>query len=441
MIAKHSRKRFAAVLALLLILAAALGGCTPEREPAAEADMLAAADAVFECLGRQDVEGAFTAATITLQYSYGGELFQYYWDNGAQYAGEYISPMGLYSSRWDGEDSFLVEYAYDYEKIGVVARLGFNRYGDMVDFSTYTHDFRDEAVLPDGVTESTVSWTDANGVVFHGVITMPGGEGAVHGAVLVQGAGALDMDACYGRIKVMRDIAWGLAERGVASIRVNKLTYEYASVSAYTYSFVNEYVEPFSEAYRILAQQARVEDVYILGHAEGAVAAPRIDSAVDSAGLVMLAGSGRPLWQLEYEQNYYYLVQQDADQSRFTNLSDQRKVGQKLAEITAMESQMEKMFGSVAYYYWEEQDSKVDLSAYAKPAFIARALDDPLNYDEDWSTLQSALSGAKLTAMEYDGLNHLFVPAGATGTEADYFEPGRVSADVLDDMAAFIRAE
>jgi hypothetical protein len=41
----------------------------------------------------------------------------------------------------------------------------------------------------------------------------------------------------------------------------------------------------------------------------------------------------------------------------------------------------------------------------------------------------------------YPGLSHLFMPAGKTGSIADYNVPAHVDAAVVDDIAAWIKAQ
>jgi len=57
-----------------------------------------------------------------------------------------------------------------------------------------------------------------------GTLTIPKGEGSFPAVVLVHGSGPNDRDVSYGPNKIFRDIAWGLAESGVAVLRYDKRT-------------------------------------------------------------------------------------------------------------------------------------------------------------------------------------------------------------------------
>ena len=65
-----------------------------------------------------------------------------------------------------------------------------------------------------------------------GTLLIPKGEGPFPAVVLVQGSGPSDRDETIGGLKPFRDLAEGLAERGVAVYRFDKRTYVYAAEMA-----------------------------------------------------------------------------------------------------------------------------------------------------------------------------------------------------------------
>ena len=60
-----------------------------------------------------------------------------------------------------------------------------------------------------------------------GILTVPKGEGPFPVVVLLQGSGASDKDESVGNLKPFRDLAEGLAERGIAVYRFDKRSYVY----------------------------------------------------------------------------------------------------------------------------------------------------------------------------------------------------------------------
>ncbi len=61
-----------------------------------------------------------------------------------------------------------------------------------------------------------------------GTISLPRGTAGVPAVVLLAGSGPLDRDETIGRNKPFKDIAWGLASRGIAVLRFDKVTFSHA---------------------------------------------------------------------------------------------------------------------------------------------------------------------------------------------------------------------
>ena len=58
-----------------------------------------------------------------------------------------------------------------------------------------------------------------------GLLTLPAGSGPFPALVLVHGSGSSNMDEKIGKLTPFRDIAQGLAARGIACIRYDKRSY------------------------------------------------------------------------------------------------------------------------------------------------------------------------------------------------------------------------
>ena len=160
-------------------------------------------------------------------------------------------------------------------------------------------------------------------------------EGPVPAVVLVGGDGGNTMDMKAGSTRSFQDIAWGLAQQGIAVIRFDKRTYTYSDEESAeaapkeVFSVDWEYAEDTLLAYRKLLERSFVDpdQIYFLGHSQGGVVGSRIQEEAVSQGLPGFAGfllvntSPRPWYEVIYDQyiNYglidrqseeiYYLVQ------------------------------------------------------------------------------------------------------------------------------------
>lgn len=125
-----------------------------------------------------------------------------------------------------------------------------------------------------------------------GTVTLPKGRGPWPAVVLLT-AGPFDRDVTTGPNKPFKDLAWGLASRGVAVARFDKVTHVHTAVASEPgFTMVDEYVPHAVAAVRLLQQQPGVDAarVYVVGHSGGGRAAPRVATVEGSvAGLVCLA--------------------------------------------------------------------------------------------------------------------------------------------------------
>jgi len=141
-------------------------------------------------------------------------------------------------------------------------------------------------------------------------LTLPSGTGSVPAVVLVHGSGSNDRDGTVGANKPLKDLATGLASRGIAVLRYDKRTRVHrARVAALTNLTVHqEVIEDVLDAVKALRAHSRVAParVFVLGHSLGGMLIPRIGTADPAiAGLIVLAGAARPLEEAIVAQTQY----------------------------------------------------------------------------------------------------------------------------------------
>src|SRR5258707_4991459 len=149
-----------------------------------------------------------------------------------------------------------------------------------------------------------------------GTLSVPVGAGPFPAAVLVHGSGPNDRDETVGGTKVFKDLAEGLASRGIVVLRYEKGSMQYrARVASIAKLTVQEAtVEDAVKAIALLRSQPEVNGskVFVIGHSLGAYVAPRIAEADGKlAGIVLMAGNVRPLEDLLVEQVEYMGIKGD----------------------------------------------------------------------------------------------------------------------------------
>lgn len=156
----------------------------------------------------------------------------------------------------------------------------------------------------------------ADGYKLPGTLTLPkravGPDACrVPCVILVHGSGPHDRDETIGPNKPFRDLAWGLAKRGIAVVRYEKRTKAYGAACVPAGRELDYDTEAVDDAVAIVEQvralpELAPDSVYVLGHSLGGTLAPRIAGRSKGlAGIIILAGLARSLEDALEEQFYY----------------------------------------------------------------------------------------------------------------------------------------
>lgn len=283
-----------------------------------------------------------------------------------------------------------------------------------------------------------------------GALTLPTGKGPFPAVVLVQGSGPQDLDETIGPNKPFRDIADGLGKAGIASLRYDKRAFDYAAKIAAEPDFTvdDEVSDDALAAARLLAKQPSIDPrrVFVLGHSEGAMLAPRIarrDPAL--AGIIMLAAPARPLLEVSREQ-IRAAGARGASPGQVTAALQANAAEQALLDAANPAHPPTGTYAGAPQGWWLSLHDYHQLAvaeSLALPMLILQGgRDFQVSPTLDFDRWKQALAGhANVTFHLYPGLGHLFRPAGKTGTVADYLQPGAVDPEVIGDIARWISAQ
>ncbi|MBK0381990.1 DUF3887 domain-containing protein [Pedobacter sp. SD-b] len=263
--------------------------------------------------------------------------------------------------------------------------------------------------------------------------------------VLVHGSGPSDMDETIGAHKPFKDIALGLASKGIASIRYVKRTMLFPQDFRGAFT-TKEEVE--DDALNVIAYAKTIPQVdstklYLFGHSLGGMLAPRIASKTNLKGLILAAAPARKLQDISLEQNnYFYALSKDTTKLGKEALTEAAKQLNFTKTLTAKTLPADSLILGLPASYW------VDLNGYNQIA-TAKKLDDRILIiqggndfqvsDKDFNLWVAGLKGKKqVDSKIYPLLNHLFSFESEKGTLAQYQKPGNVDQTVIDDMASWI---
>ncbi len=279
-----------------------------------------------------------------------------------------------------------------------------------------------------------------------GTLSVPVGPGPFPAVVLVHGSGPNDRDETVGKEIPFRDLAWGLASRGIAVLRYEKRTRAHGAQIAGVKGFTvqQETVDDAVLAAELLRHTEGIDPkrVFVLGHSLGGMMIPRIGQRDPQlAGLIVMAGAARPLEDLILEQVSYLAAADgqvtDAEKEQIESLRAE------VAKVKALKPGDTGTVLGAPDSYW------LDLRGYNPPE-TAKALKTPLlilqgerDYQvtmDNFAAWKKALAGRPgVTFKSYPKLNHLFIEGEGKSTPADYEKPGHVSEAVIADVAGWIK--
>ena len=274
-----------------------------------------------------------------------------------------------------------------------------------------------------------------------GTLTLPRSGAPFAAVVLVHGSGPNDRDETIGPNKPFRDLAWGLASRGIAVVRYDKRSRAHPeSLTAATLTLDTEVVDDVLAALAVARSRSEIDSsrVFVLGHSLGGMLALEI-AARDGrlAGAIILAAPARDMIDVVAGQLEYL--------ASIGTEFERERIAAALSEVAALRQpstpEDSVVLGAPARY-WREL-------ARVRPVERARSLDVPLlvlhgerDYQatmDDFALWRDGLAGRPhATVRSYPSSNHLFMPGEGRQTPADLTRPGHVAEEVVEDIARWI---
>jgi dienelactone hydrolase len=285
-----------------------------------------------------------------------------------------------------------------------------------------------------------------------GTLAMPKGADAsasgIAAVVLVHGAGPQDRDETIGPNRPFLDIARGLAAQGIAVLRYEKRSkvrpQDYASSD---FGIDAETTDDAVSAVAALHATRGIDParVFVLGHSQGGMLAPRIAAKSGHvAGLILLAAPARPLLDILIEQR-----------KRMSVLDDGKTSPQEAAALDALKQQVAAVRANADVSpaqlplgqpagYWRSTDAVdpvTEAKALGKPMLVLQGARDIQVVDADWQRWQAGFhDDPTVTFKLYPTLSHLGIAVTGDSDLAAYTTLGHVDAQLIDDVATWVAA-
>lgn len=352
------------------------------------------------------------------------------WAQVVSAAGEYVGFYDLSKIEEDG--TFTIITTLEYTQTGVTVTLVFNA-ESMVEGIWLNYRALPVSVESESFTEVKIQVGEYR---LDGFLTLPAQAENPPVAILIQGSGQSDFDETAGEMKPFRDLAHGLAENGIASIRFSKRLYQHpeAGSTPEAVTVQAEVLEDVAAAIDFAASDERLAGsrIFLLGHSFGGMLAPAIaQSNAAVGGVISLAGSPRRLEDIIVSQYEFQLRKRGLSEEeiapKMIPLLDEAERIKAIAD-----GDTDEYFG-VSAIYWRSLNrvdgAKAALSLDIPMLFLHGDNDVQVYPDLDFAAWQTLLADKPNCRFRlYEGLGHFF---------AD--ESGAVDRAVIEEIAEFIR--
>ena len=290
----------------------------------------------------------------------------------------------------------------------------------------------------------------ADGFKLPGTLTLPVGKKKVPVVILVHGSGPHDRDETVGPNKPFRDLAWGLAERGIATVRYEKRTKAYGAACVPEGRAIDYDTESVDDAVAIAAwvktlPEIDADSVYVLGHSLGATLAPRIAERADGvAGIILVAALARSFEDAIVEQVTYIFSLKDSSDSAKKQIAEIKKQADNTKKLGTSEFDDKiPLLLDAPRSYWEFANAYKPVEVAVKITFPMLILQGERDYQvtmEDFGLWRFGLLRNKNAFFKsYPKLNHMLQEGSGKSTPFEYERESPVVGYVMDDIASFIR--
>lgn len=341
----------------------------------------------------------------------------------------------------------LVEVILEYELNGLKVSFAFDSDNKVAGLNINYSPIKEKLTTNEDFEESKIAIGDGENKL-DGILTLPKNTENPSVVVMVQGSGQSDMDETIGALanKPFKDIAHGLAQNGIASIRYNKRYYQYQNTATPTITIEDEVLNDVYFAVDMAAKNENLnsEKIYIVGHSLGGMLAPKIAKEnANVAGIISLAGSPRKLEDIILDQNKDAIdaMSDKSDEEKKLMLDQVKEEVNKVKNLKP-EDKSTTIFG-INSEYWNSLNTintpEIVKELNIPMLFLQGDADFQVYADVDFKEWKDILLGRdNATFKSYPGLNHLFMKNNGKSDITEYDIKGNVDDTVISDMADWI---
>ncbi|MCL2531393.1 MAG: alpha/beta hydrolase [Oscillospiraceae bacterium] len=296
-------------------------------------------------------------------------------------------------------------------------------------------------------------------IPLNGMLTLPETNTPCPAVVFVHGSGGSDMDSKIYAVRPFKDLAEGLAVRGIASIRHDKRTFvvtkEQMKAAGGDFTIWHESIEDALLAADMLRNDPRIDSnrIFLAGLSLGGHIAPRIQAEGGNfAGLIIMAGTPRRLDDVMKAQG----AEQIEQVPRILKGIAKKQFAKFHASIEGVydmpdeEAKRTNFLGKYNKLYYLKDLGKITVEEYLRECTVPLLVmqgdgDFHVSVEQDFNEYKRILQHyPDVTFKLYPGLNHVFmsvVHGKVTKAKAEYSKAQQVADVVIEDIAAWVMAK
>lgn len=292
-------------------------------------------------------------------------------------------------------------------------------------------------------------YLDTKGRQLAAVITIPKNVSNFPIVVLVHGSGPSDMDETIGTNKPFKDLAAGLAAKGIGTVRYVKRTLLYPNEFRGVFTVKEEVTDDALAAITTAktVKGADLKNIYLLGHSLGGMLAPQLATlAPELKGIILAAAPARKLTDIIIEQNKYFFELAKDTTATGKKQFDEVLVDVARSKVTELGNMKpDSLIIGLPVSYWislNTYDQVATAKKLNKRIFVIQGGNDFQVSQQDFNLWDVALNKKKNAILKfYPELNHLLTAQTEKGTSAQYQNPANVSEKLIEDIALWIKGQ
>lgn len=268
--------------------------------------------------------------------------------------------------------------------------------------------------------------------------------------IFVHGSGPNDRDATIGPNKIFRDMAQGLAQQGIVSLRYDKRTYAYQFDSKVLNDSLTIYEETINDAIDAINISKEftfidTANIFIIGLSQGAMCAPKIAELYPKIkGILMLAAPANSLFvvlpeQIEFQAKLDGVIT-DKEQM---NLTSVKWMINKIIDPNLNYKTPKALLMGIHPKYWKSFLNYNQVETAKKltlPILILNGERDVQVLISEFQLWQKELMGkTHVQFKSYALADHLFLEFEGKPNPDEYFIPSHVPQHIIDDLVQFIQ--